>query len=179
MLQKSSATVSPSRRSSEPLGLVVARQIEAEISARALKPGDRLGTKQELRQQYRVASATLNEAILVLCGKGTLEARPGPGGGIFVATRRRRPKGAWPLAVRVSRAEALANELQAEIAGYGLRPGYRLGTKEDLRVRFGVATATVNEAVRLMESRKQVIARSGIRGGVFVAAAERRRSSAA
>ena len=57
-----------------------------------------------------------------------------------------------PLSARVSRAELVARELEREIAG-GLAPGERLGTKDDLRQRFGVAVATVNEAVRLLETR--------------------------
>ena len=56
------------------------------------------------------------------------------------------------LASRVPRAEAVARDLEAQILGGGLAPGERLGTKDDLRQRFGVAVATVNEAVRLLES---------------------------
>jgi len=73
-----------------------------------------------------------------------------------------------PLAARVSRAELVARELEREIAG-GLEPGRRLGTKDDLRRRFGVAVATVNEAVRLLETRGLIEARPGPGGGVFVA----------
>jgi GntR family transcriptional repressor for pyruvate dehydrogenase complex len=73
-----------------------------------------------------------------------------------------------PLAARVSRAELVARELEREIAG-GLQPGERLGTKDDLRKRFRVAVATVNEAVRLLETRGLIEARPGPGGGVFVA----------
>ncbi len=73
------------------------------------------------------------------------------------------------LASRVSRAEALARQLEAEIMGDALEPGHRIGTKEDLRRRFGVAVATVNEAVRLLEARGLIDARPGPGGGVFVA----------
>jgi len=68
------------------------------------------------------------------------------------------------LAMRVSRAEAVARQLESEILG-GLEPGVRIGTKEDLRVRFGVAVATVNEAVRLLEMRGLIEARPGPGGG--------------
>src|SRR5207237_2073986 len=51
------------------------------------------------------------------------------------------------LGARVSRAELVARELEREITDER-QPGERLGTKEDLRKRFGVAVATVNEAVR-------------------------------
>jgi GntR family transcriptional regulator, transcriptional repressor for pyruvate dehydrogenase complex len=73
------------------------------------------------------------------------------------------------LAARVPRAEAVARDLEAQILGGGLNPGDRLGTKDDLRQRFGVAVATVNEAVRLLEMRGLIEARPGPGGGVFVA----------
>src|ERR1700744_4258006 len=72
------------------------------------------------------------------------------------------------LGARVSRAELVARELEREIADER-EPGERLGTKEDLRKRFGVAVATVNEAVRLLEMRGMIQARPGPGGGVFVA----------
>jgi GntR family transcriptional regulator, transcriptional repressor for pyruvate dehydrogenase complex len=68
---------------------------------------------------------------------------------------------------RVSRAEALARRLEAEILGVVVRPGDRLGTKEELKERFGVAVATVNEAIRLLQARGLVDVRPGPRGGVF------------
>jgi DNA-binding FadR family transcriptional regulator len=73
------------------------------------------------------------------------------------------------LASRVPRAEAVARDLEAQILGGGFAPGARLGTKDDLRQRFGVAVATVNEAVRLLEMRGLIEARPGPGGGVFVA----------
>src|ERR1700733_9389355 len=71
------------------------------------------------------------------------------------------------LGARVSRAELVARELEREIIDER-EPGQRLGTKDDLRRRFGVAVATVNEAVRLLEMRGLVEARPGPGGGVFV-----------
>ena len=70
---------------------------------------------------------------------------------------------------RISRAEALARRLEQEIVDGGLDSGTRLGTKEDLRKRFGVAMATVNEALRLLETRGMTAARPGPGGGVFIA----------
>jgi DNA-binding FadR family transcriptional regulator len=72
-----------------------------------------------------------------------------------------------PLAARTSRAELVARELEREIIDER-DPGERLGTKEDLRLRFRVAVATVNEAVRLLETRGLIEARPGPGGGVFV-----------
>jgi DNA-binding FadR family transcriptional regulator len=72
-----------------------------------------------------------------------------------------------PLAAKVSRAQLVAHELEREIVDH-LTAGDRLGTKEDLRRRFGVAVATINEAVRLLETRGLIEARPGPGGGVFV-----------
>jgi DNA-binding FadR family transcriptional regulator len=72
-------------------------------------------------------------------------------------------------AARISRAEELARHLEQEIVDGDLAAGTRLGTKEDLRRRSGFAVATVNEAVRLLETRGLIVARSGPGGGVFVA----------
>jgi DNA-binding FadR family transcriptional regulator len=70
---------------------------------------------------------------------------------------------------RLSRAEALARELEEEISVGVLITGERLGTKEELRLRFNVAVATVNEAIKLLDTRGLVQARPGPGGGVFVA----------
>ena len=74
-----------------------------------------------------------------------------------------------PGRVRVSRAEALARRLESEIVEGALPPGHRLGRKSDLKHRFGVAVATVNEAIRMLEVRGLIEARPGPGGGVFVA----------
>jgi DNA-binding FadR family transcriptional regulator len=63
----------------------LAREVEEEISAGVLTTGDRIGTKEELRQRFNVAVATVNEAVRLLETRGLVEARPGPGGGVFVA----------------------------------------------------------------------------------------------
>ncbi len=72
--------------------------------------------------------------------------------------------------VRISRAEELSRRLEQEIVDHGLSAGERLGTKEDIRKRFGYAVATVNEALRLLETRGLIEARPGPGGGMFVAA---------
>lgn len=80
------------------------------------------------------------------------------------------------LGRRVSRAERLAEVIEAEIAARDLGEGHLIGTREELRARFGVAPATVSEAVRLLEIRGIAMARGGPGGGVFVASvAERSR----
>jgi DNA-binding FadR family transcriptional regulator len=74
------------------------------------------------------------------------------------------------MSSRLSRAEELARGIEDDIAAGVLSTGDRLGTKDDLRQRFNVAVATLNEAIKLLESRGLVEARSGPGGGVFVAA---------
>lgn len=65
----------------------LAQAIEEEITARGFEPGTRLGTKAELRERFGVASTTVNEAVRVLENRGSVLAKPGPGGGVFVAER--------------------------------------------------------------------------------------------
>lgn len=64
----------------------LARRLEQEIVNRGLPAGERLGTKEEIRGEYGYAVATVNEALRLLETKGLIEARPGPGGGMFVAS---------------------------------------------------------------------------------------------
>src|SRR5690606_26483853 len=68
---------------------------------------------------------------------------------------------------RLSRAEAIAREIEQKIIESALPDGSRLGTKEDLRQEYGVAVGTVNEAVRLLETRGVVAAKPGPGGGLF------------
>lgn len=63
----------------------VVEEIEAGIARDKLPAGHRIGTKQDLCEQFGVAPATLGEAMRVLRERGVIEVRPGPGGGIFVA----------------------------------------------------------------------------------------------
>ncbi|MGW5666639.1 FCD domain-containing protein [Micromonospora sp. NPDC003776] len=65
----------------------VAQLLSDLIASKQVSPGDRLGTKEELRQRYGVAAGTLNETIRLLETRGLIETRPGPGGGIFVAAQ--------------------------------------------------------------------------------------------
>jgi GntR family transcriptional regulator, transcriptional repressor for pyruvate dehydrogenase complex len=83
----------------------VAREIEEQISAGVLSSGDRLGTKDDVRQRFRVAVATVNEAVKLLETRGLVEARPGPGGGVFVASPAARMR-SGPMFVGFEWAEA-------------------------------------------------------------------------
>lgn len=69
-----------------------------------------------------------------------------------------------------SRAEAVARAIEAEIESGCLPVGHRLGTKDDLRTRFAVAPATLNEALRILDIKGVISARPGPGGGVFRAA---------
>jgi DNA-binding FadR family transcriptional regulator len=64
----------------------VTQRIEQAILRSEFAPGDRLGTKSELQKEFRVAAGTINEALRMLQMHGLVEIRPGPGGGVFVAT---------------------------------------------------------------------------------------------
>jgi GntR family transcriptional regulator, transcriptional repressor for pyruvate dehydrogenase complex len=70
---------------------------------------------------------------------------------------------------RVSRAEQLSRQLEAEIVQGALAPGRRIATKAQLREHLGVGVATINETVRLLQSRGVVAVRPGPGGGLFVA----------
>ncbi|MFC4137573.1 MULTISPECIES: FadR/GntR family transcriptional regulator [unclassified Microbacterium] len=65
----------------------VARALEQEITSSGWKPGHFVGRRQELAARFTVAPATLSEAIQLLRSRGVVDAKPGPGGGIFVAAR--------------------------------------------------------------------------------------------
>lgn len=50
-------------------------------------PGDRLGSKEDLRRRCEVSVGTFNEAIRIAQSRGVISVRPGPGGGIFAAAQ--------------------------------------------------------------------------------------------
>ncbi|MDQ6948786.1 MAG: FCD domain-containing protein [Actinomycetota bacterium] len=53
--------------------------------AEATEPGQRLGSKEELRRACGVSVGTFNEAIRLAQARGLVTVRPGPGGGLFAA----------------------------------------------------------------------------------------------
>lgn len=55
--------------------------------AEAAAPGDRMGSKEELRARCDVSVGTFNEAVRIAQSRGVISVRPGPGGGIFAAAQ--------------------------------------------------------------------------------------------
>ena len=91
-----SAATTGSGPASPPGALAPARgrQTRTELAAARLTaiagaamPGDRLGSKEELRTQCGVSVGTFNEAIRLLQARKLVTVRPGPGGGLFAAER--------------------------------------------------------------------------------------------
>jgi GntR family transcriptional regulator, transcriptional repressor for pyruvate dehydrogenase complex len=64
----------------------IAREIRRYLAAERLRPGERLGTEQELAAEFGVSRPTLREALRLLAGAHLVRASTGPGGGIFVAS---------------------------------------------------------------------------------------------
>ena len=56
----------------------------AELVA-AAAPGQRLGSKEDLRRRCQVSVGTFNEAVRIAQARGLVTLRPGPGGGLFAA----------------------------------------------------------------------------------------------
>lgn len=68
-----------------------------------------------------------------------------------------------------SRAEEVVRRLQTIICERDGQDSARLGSKEELRQAFQVAHGTLNEAIRVLETRGLVELRRGPQGGVFAA----------
>lgn len=59
--------------------------LQAQITAGALKPGERLGAERELAQSYGVTRSLIRQALDSLERSGNVRRLPGRGGGTFVA----------------------------------------------------------------------------------------------
>lgn len=64
----------------------VATEIRRYVERNGLKPGDRIGTEQELATQFGVSRPTLREGLRLLAGNHLIRSSQGRGGGIFVAS---------------------------------------------------------------------------------------------
>jgi DNA-binding FadR family transcriptional regulator len=63
----------------------IALQIRRYLQSKDLRPGDRLGTEQELATEFGVSRPTLREALRLLAGSHLIRVGRGRAGGIFVA----------------------------------------------------------------------------------------------
>src|SRR5689334_20053559 len=62
----------------------VATEIRRYVEREGLKPGDRIGTEQELAAQFGVSRPTLREGLRLLASTHLIRSTQGRGGGIFV-----------------------------------------------------------------------------------------------
>lgn len=63
----------------------IAAEIQQRISDDDLRPGDRLGTEEQLAGEYGVSRPTLREALRILSSARLIRPISGPKGGIFVS----------------------------------------------------------------------------------------------
>ena len=70
----------------------------------------------------------------------------------------------------LSRTRELIGKIEQLIRQKGMKPGIRLGNKKELCLCFRVSPGTLNEVLRVLETRGIVELRRGSKGGVFVAA---------
>ena len=75
---------------------------------------------------------------------------------------------------RQSKSSLVADQISARVRRERLAPGTPLGTKSQLATQYDVAGATLNEALRVLESKGIATLKSGPRGGVFVGPATER-----
>lgn len=62
---------------------VLINEITSMVSRGRCKPGERLGSEQDLIQRYGVSRAVVREGLRVLERDGLVTVKPGPSGGIF------------------------------------------------------------------------------------------------
>jgi GntR family transcriptional repressor for pyruvate dehydrogenase complex len=76
---------SSERRRPEKVAEVIARRILTDMSISEKPAGTRLPSEAQMLAHYRVARASLREALRILEIQGIIELRPGPHGGAIVA----------------------------------------------------------------------------------------------
>jgi GntR family transcriptional repressor for pyruvate dehydrogenase complex len=104
----------------------IAAQIRRYLIRGGLKPGDRLGTEQELAREFGVSRPTLREALRLLASSQLIRASRGPGGGIFVAS---------------TPSEAMSHSLSDAIATMLETQSVSLGELVDARIHLEVPLA--------------------------------------
>ncbi len=114
----------------------LADDLRDRIVRERLASGSRLGSEQELIQWSGRSRATVREALRLMADQGLVSARPGPKGGIFVATpgtdRVARSLGILLETSNVSLAELLEARVEIESAAVGIAALRR--SEEDLEM---------------------------------------------
>jgi GntR family transcriptional regulator, transcriptional repressor for pyruvate dehydrogenase complex len=64
----------------------IAREIRLYVERKGLKPGERIGTENELAREFGVSRPTLREALRLLSGSHLIKVNQGRTGGIFVSS---------------------------------------------------------------------------------------------
>jgi Transcriptional regulators len=64
----------------------IALEIRRSLAERSMRPGDRIGTEQDLAAEYGVSRPTVREALRLLSSAHLIRSSRGPGGGVFVAS---------------------------------------------------------------------------------------------
>ena len=77
-------------------------------------------------------------------------------------------------ALRSSRAERVAADLEHEILSARLPVGAHLGRRSEIMDRFGISPTVMNETLRILRDRDLVTVRPGPGGGITVASAPQR-----
>jgi DNA-binding FadR family transcriptional regulator len=73
------------RRAATGASEEIAREIRRWLAERELRPGDRIGTEQEMADEFGVSRPTLREALRLLAASHLIRVGRGRSGGIFVA----------------------------------------------------------------------------------------------
>ncbi|WP_326552365.1 winged helix-turn-helix domain-containing protein [Micromonospora sp. NBC_01813] len=69
----------------EPQWRRLANHLRLQMASGELRPGDQLPSTDQLREQHRVATSVVRQAILALQAQGFVQGVPGLG--VFVADR--------------------------------------------------------------------------------------------
>jgi GntR family transcriptional regulator, transcriptional repressor for pyruvate dehydrogenase complex len=83
------ASEAAGKRFSRPRGTSseqIAKEIRRYIAQHGIQPDERLGTENELANEFGVSRPTLREALRLLASSHLIRATRGPGGGVFVAS---------------------------------------------------------------------------------------------
>ncbi|MEV5410189.1 FCD domain-containing protein [Thermopolyspora sp. NPDC052614] len=74
----------PWERRAEKVSVIIAKEIVRDIARQRLAPGSILESEGMMLRRYRVARASLREALRILEIHGIIRIKPGPGGGPVV-----------------------------------------------------------------------------------------------